>query len=606
MAKKRGQALSEEEKRKLNKQNLTKLKGIFKYLMPYRGSFIIAMFFLVLSSINVLSLPFFAGKLINISGGYEYWIIDNINTAAILLIGIFLLQSLFSFLRIYFLEKVNIKAMNDLRSDLYKSFLSLPMSFYDQHRAGELTSRISNDVTMLRDTFSTSLAEFFRQVLTLIAGVFIIIWTAPSLSLFMLGTFPVLILLALVFGRAIRKFSKKIQDEIADSNTIVEETIQSIQSVKSFTNEFFELRKYRGIIDSVVGMSMKMAVYNGAFVSFIIFGLFGAIVGVMWYGASLVQSGEMVVGDLFSFLLYTVFIGASIGGLGSFYTQIQRAIGASERVLEIIDSQQEVDLSDDHDSATKQLNLRGNIQFKDLAFTYPTRTDTEVLKSVSFEIAAGKKLALVGHSGAGKSTIAQLLMRFYEEFSGSIYCDGQSILEFDLKEYRKNIALVPQEVLLFGSSIKENISYGKPGASDKEIEKAAARANALSFIESFPEGMETLVGDRGVKLSGGQRQRIAIARAILKDPSILILDEATSSLDSISEKEVQKGLDELMKDRTTIIIAHRLATVRKVDKILVLDHGKIQEEGSYEELSIKDEGLFNELLKLQLEESEEV
>ena len=318
----------------------------------------------------------------------------------------------------------------------------------------------------------------------------------------------------------------------------------------------------------------------------------------MWYGAYLLQNGQMLAGELISFFLYTAFIGGSIAGLGDMYGMVQRAIGASERILEILDEDQEQSANSD----AQKLALNGNVSFENVQFTYPSRLEVEVIKGVSFGLNTGEKVALVGSSGAGKSTLIQLLMRLYPINKGAIKVDGKDIVEYDLSAFRKNIGIVPQEVILFGGSIQENIGYGKLDATFEEIKMAAQKANALDFIESFPEGFETLVGERGVKLSGGQRQRIAIARAILKDPSILILDEATSSLDAKSEKEVQDALDELMKNRTTIIIAHRLATIRKVDRIYVLEDGEIVESGDHEELSAKVGGVYENLVKLQFSE----
>ena len=414
----------------------------------------------------------------------------------------------------------------------------------------------------------------------------------------MLATFPVIVIVAFVFGKFIRSLSKKTQDELAAANVIVEETLVSIQTVKAFTSELFETRRYDSALGKVVKIALKAANYRGAFISFIIFALFGGIVGVMWYGATLVSTGEISVGNLLSFILYTTFIGGSIAGLGDLYGQIQKAIGASERVIEILDEEgEELEKS----GIEEIIPLEGHIQFNNVRFTYPTRMDIEVLKGVDLTINQGQKVALVGQSGAGKSTIMQLLMKFYVPTSGEITIDGHQINDLPVSAYRKNIGIVPQEVLLFGGSIGENIAYGKPGSSKEEIEKAAEKAYALDFINSFPEGMDTLVGERGVKLSGGQRQRIAIARAILKNPKILILDEATSSLDAESEFLVQKALDELMKNRTTLIIAHRLATIRKVDKIYVLADGQVIEAGTHEELSRNDEGTYSNLVRLQLQ-----
>lgn len=593
MAKKRGNALEEHEKRKLNKQNLGKLKGIFRFVWPYRANFFWGMLFLLMSSLTLLTFPFVAGKLIDTASGKE-WLLNDINSIALVLLGILLVQSVFSFFRVWLFAKVSESSMRDIRTALYAKLVQLPMTFFDKRRTGELISRITSDVSLLQDTFSVTLAELFRQIITLLAGVGFLIVTTPKLTLFMLATFPVLIILAMVFGRFIRKLSKQTQDELAAANVIVEETLHSIMTVKSFTGEDYESNRYKRGLDRVVQIAIKAAGYRGAFISFIIFALFGGIVAVMWYGASLVASGEMSVGDLVSFVLYTTFIGGSIAGLGDIYGQIQKAIGSSERVLEILDEVPEASTAD-----YQATPISGEISFQNVQFQYPTRPEVDVLKNVTFHIGAGDKVALAGHSGAGKSTIIQLLLRLYELNHGSILVDGKPLEKWNLKQLRRNIGIVPQEVLLFGGSIRENIAYAKPGASDDEIIAAAKKANAWQFISKFPEGLDTKVGERGVKLSGGQRQRVAIARAILKDPAILVLDEATSSLDAESEALVQEALDKLMKDRTTIIIAHRLATIRKVDRIYVLKEGEIVEQGSHDTLAKKSEGFYANLVRLQ-------
>ena len=594
MAKKRGNALEEHEKRKLNKENLGKLKGIFRFVWPYRANFFSGMLFLLLSSLTLLTFPFVAGKLIDTASGKD-WLLTDINSIALVLLGILLVQSVFSFFRVWLFAKVSESSMRDIRIALYSKLVHLPMTFFDKRRTGELISRITSDVSLLQDTFSVTLAELFRQLITLLAGVGFLIVTTPKLTLFMLATFPVLIILAMVFGRFIRKLSKQTQDELAAANVIVEETLHSIMTVKSFTGEEYESNRYKRGLDRVVHVAMKAAGYRGAFISFIIFALFGGIVAVMWYGASLVASGEMSVGDLVSFVLYTTFIGGSIAGLGDIYGQIQKAIGSSERVLEILDESAEASSGEDPTSAP----VSGEIIFQNVKFQYPTRPEVDVLKDVNFRIDAGEKVALAGHSGAGKSTIIQLLLRLYQLNQGSILVDGKPLEKWNLKQLRRNIGIVPQEVLLFGGSIRENIAYAKPGASEEEIIDAAKKANAWQFISKFPEGLDTKVGERGVKLSGGQRQRVAIARAILKDPAILVLDEATSSLDAESEALVQEALDTLMKDRTTIIIAHRLATIRKVDRIYVLKEGEIVEQGSHDSLAKKSEGFYANLVRLQ-------
>ena len=596
MAKKREAALEEHEKRKLTKQNLSKLGGIFSFLMPYRTTFFLGMGFLLLSSLTLLTFPFVAGKLIDTAQGKD-WFVTDINSIALLLVGILAIQSIFSFFRVWLFSLVSEKSMRDIRHSLYDRLVRLPMTFFDQRRTGELISRITADVSMLQDTFSVTLAELFRQLVTLIAGVIFLMVTTPRLTLFMLATFPVLVIIAMIFGKFIRKLSKTTQDELAAANVIVEETLQSINTVKSFVGEAYESNRYQTGLNRVVTVALKAAKYRGAFISFIIFALFGGIVAVMWYGASLVSSGDMSVGELVSFVLYTTFIGGSIAGLGDIYGQVQKAIGSSERVLEILDEEEE------QSAGVVKSSFIGKISFEKIGFHYPTRPEVEVLKSLSFHVNPGEKVALAGHSGAGKSTIIQLLLRFYEPQSGSIKVDGEPLDSWDLKSLRSHIGVVPQEVLLFGGSIRENISYAKPGASEEELIEAAKKANAWQFISQFPEGMETLVGERGVKLSGGQRQRIAIARAILKDPSILILDEATSSLDAESESLVQEALDELMKGRTTIIIAHRLATIRKVDRIYALSEGLIVEEGSHAELLERENGFYSNLVRLQFAEN---
>lgn len=590
--------LKEEEKRKLNKKNFNKLYSIFEYLLPYKGTFIIGLLFLIVGSFLLMIFPFVAGELINVASGDESRLpLTDINHIALALIGIFFIQAIISYFRVYLFAQVSENAMADIRNELYQKIIHLPISFFDKMRTGDLMSRISSDVSLLQTTFSTTLAELIRQVVTLIVGIAIIFVTTPKLSIFMLATLPILIIAAMLFGKKIRTYSRKSQDKLAVASTIAEETFQSILAVKSFTNEVFEKNRYENALTKVVITAIQAAKFRAGFISFIIFALFGGMVSIIWYGAYLLQNGQMIIGDLISFVLYTAFIGGSIAGLGDLFGQLQRAIGASERILDI---QQET--SEKTEERINKISLKGQISFEDVTFSYSSRKDINVLSGLSMEIEPGSKIALVGKSGAGKSTIAQLILRLYDKYSGSIKIDGMDINGYDLTAYRQNIGIVPQEIILFGGSIRENIAYGNPEATEEEIITAAKQANALEFIDSFPDGFDTLVGERGIKLSGGQRQRIAIARTILKNPSILILDEATSSLDAESEKLVQMAFNELMKNRTTLIIAHRLATIKTADKIFVLEKGQISEQGNHNSLFEDSNSTYNHLVNLQLVE----
>lgn len=587
--------VEEQDKKKITQESLNKTLRIFRFVLPYKYTFLIGMIFLGLSSLTVMVFPYVTKGLVD-SVATPNATHDR-NTLALSLIGILVLQSVFSFLRVILFTRVSERSLQDIRTALYSKMISLPVPFMEQRRVGELTSRLTADVSQLQDVLSLTLAEFLRQLITLVGGIGFIFFISTKLTLVMLSSFPFIVVGAIVFGKFIRKMAKKSQDELAEANIIAEETLQAINIVKAFTNERLEINRYRQALDRVLTNALSTATFRGGFISFIIFAIFGGIVLVMWYGLGLVQENLITIGDLVAFVMYTVFIGAAVGGMGDMYGQLQKTVGASERIIEILDEKSEVDT----DAIVADKRVKGDIVFDNLHFAYPSRSDIQILKGINFEVASGKKVALVGHSGAGKSTIVQLLSRYYDLDSGNILIDGKTIQSYNITELRRNIGVVPQEVMLFGGTIRENIAYGNPNASDAEIIEAARKANAWQFISTFPEGLETIVGERGIKLSGGQRQRVAIARAILKNPAILVLDEATSSLDAESEKLVQEALDELMKDRTTIIIAHRLATIRKVDKIYVINEGVISESGTHEQLATKDKGLYNNLIKLQFE-----
>ena len=583
------------DKVKVDKQGLKKALKIFQFVIPYKWTFITGMVFLLLSNLTTMSFPLLIGQMTKVIEGKSNY---HINEVTLFFFAVLIIQAILSFLRIYTFAQVSEKAMRDVRKTLYAKIITMPIFHFEKRRVGELMSRITSDITQLQDVLSITLAEFFRQVFTLVGGIALITYLSWKLTLFMLATFPLLVVAAIVFGKFIRKISKKSQDELAATNIIVEETFQSIQAVKSFTNESYEVNRYTNSLNRVIEAALKAATMRGAFVSFVIFALFGGIVGVVWYGAALVAQGDMILADLLTFIFYTAFIGGSVGGLGDIYAQLQKTIGSSDRILEILQDPSEIDLVSQ--TSSKAIEF-GKISIEDLHFSYPSRPTVEILKGISIDIEPGQKIAIVGTSGTGKSTLAQLMMRFYEPNAGQIKLNGRNIQEYSVSDWRDMLALVPQEVLLFGGTIRENITYGKPGASQEEIEFAAEQAFAKEFIESFPEKWDTMVGERGVKLSGGQRQRIAIARAILRDPKFLILDEATSALDSESEKWVQSALEELMKNRTSLIIAHRLSTIRSADQIIVMEEGKILEQGNHETLMKIKNGVYRNMVTLQTE-----
>lgn len=590
----------EGEKKKITRSSLKRSLRIFKYIKPYRRQFIIGLIFLILTSGVALAFPMLMGDLVDAAKGASS---ETINQIALILLLIFTAQAVFSYFRIYLFAIVTQNMLASLRQDTYAHLIKQPMRFFASRRVGELNSRIASDISILQETFTITIAELLRQLIIVVGGIAFLALLSVKLTLFMLALVPVLVLAAVFFGRFIKKLSKKAQSQIAESNTIVEETFQGIANVKAFTNEAFEIARYAVSTNEIVKISLLGARWRGGFASFIIFCLFGAIVAVVWYGALLVQAspeGVFSLGKLISFVLYTVFIGASLGGIADRYAQVQKAIGATENLLDLFDENaEEIDVNQATSSPSSI--IQGKVEFNNVSFSYPSRKDVAVLNNISFAVEQGQHVAIVGPSGAGKSTIVSLLLRFYDPVSGVINIDDKNTKDYSLTALRSQMAVVPQDILLFGGTIKENIAYGKPGATEDEIIAAAEKANASEFIDGFPDGYHTIVGERGVQLSGGQRQRVAIARAVLRNPAILILDEATSSLDSESERLVQEALDKLLQGRTSFVIAHRLSTVRNADKILVLDKGAIKETGTHDELIQKENGLYKELSKLQFE-----
>ena len=579
---------------RVTRQGLRELARLFAYLLPYRGRFIAAMWALVAGSLLGLAFPYLAGRLIDAATPGTHTGLD-IDQAAGLLVLVLAVRAICAFGQTYWLAQVGERSLADLRQDTYARLLRLPVRFFSQRRVGELSSRVALDLSQIQDALTNAVPQFLRQVVLLAGGVVLIALTSGRLTLVMLGSIPPLVLAAGVFGRAVRRVSRDAQDQLASANVVVEETLQGIVGVKAFTNEDYEEGRYRGQISAVVASVLRGALYRGVFSACVIFALFGAVVLVLWYGAGLVKAGDMTLGDLTQFLLYTMFVGGAVGQFAELYAQLQRTVGATERVRELLREPTE-----DVGPAGTMPRPAGALAFDNVTFAYPSRKDIQVLRGLSLEARAGERIALVGPSGAGKSTIVSLLLRFYDPDGGRVLVDGRDARSYPLRGLREHSAVVPQDVLLFGGSIGDNIAYGRPGATPAEVEAAARQANAHDFIAGFPEGYQTVVGERGVQLSGGQRQRVAIARAILRDPAILILDEATSSLDSESEQLVQQALDGLMRGRTSVIIAHRLSTVRRADRIYVIDSGQVIETGTHAELLARDGGKYRTLVELQL------
>jgi ABC-type multidrug transport system fused ATPase/permease subunit len=587
-------------KLRLSRDSMEGAKFLLRYLRPYRWKFIAALLALLVSSLAGLAFPALTRPLVDAALEASRGSFSNLNRLTFLLFGALFAQSLFSYIRTYFLSQVSERSLADLRYDLFSKLLRLPMSFHHRTRVGELTSRITSDLGQIQAAMTTTVSELIRQTVLLVGSIGFMAYYSPRLMVVIMTSVPVIVVLAFIFGKMIRKQSKRMQDLYAKLNTIAEETFQGIGVVKAYTAEGRESARYKGMLGEIIGIALRVARARGAFIAFIIFALSGGIVAVIWYGAHLMAEGSMTIGTLTSFLLFAFFVGGALGSFGDLYGSFQGALGASERVREML---QEV--SEPLDTTSDHPRLAGHVELRSIGFAYPSRPDVPVLKDITLDVPAGSSVALVGPSGAGKSTIAGILMRFYEPTSGSLVVDGRDASNCPLLDFRSAIAIVPQDVTLFGGTIAENIAYGNPEAPPEQIREAARLANAADFIDSFPEGYETIVGERGVQLSGGQRQRIAIARAIIKDPSILILDEATSSLDSESESLVQEALDRVMAGRTTFIIAHRLSTIRNADMVAVISQGGITESGGYEEL-VAAGGVFARLVALQNRVGEDV
>jgi ATP-binding cassette subfamily B protein len=598
-------ALDRLPKAPLTRESLRQTLVLARYVRPYRLRFFFGLATLFASASFGLLFPLLAGRIVDAAlhpghAAIPYLGVVTLNQVALILGTSVVLQALASFNSALCFNRVGQSALADLRRDCYARLIALPMAFFSKRRVGELTSRVSTDVAQIEGTLIDSLPQLCRQTVFLLGGIAMLAHISGRLTIVILCALPPMIAAAVFVGWRLRRYSRETQDQLAHTNTIVEETLQAIASVKAFANEAFETARYDRANGRVLGAALGAAKWRAVFVAFFIIALFGGIVIVLWYGASLMASGAVTEGQLTSFVLYSTFVAGSMGQAADLVTQLQKTVGATERVRELLREPTEVlTLAAAAGAPALPARLQGDVAFEAVNFRYPARPEVVVLHDITLAAKPGERLALVGPSGAGKSTITTLLLRFYDPESGRILIDGVDARQYPLGWLRGQMAIVPQDVLLFGGTIAENIVYGRPGADLAAIREAARLANADEFITGFPEGYQTMVGDRGIKLSGGQRQRIAIARAILKDPAILILDEATSSLDSESERLVQVALDRLMQGRTTFIIAHRLATIRTADRIAVIDGGKVVELGTHDELSAKPDGLYRHLSSLQ-------
>jgi ATP-binding cassette, subfamily B, bacterial len=581
------------------KSTISSNRWILSYLLREKKIFIPSLVALFLTAGLALAFPYFLKELIGSpvdslqKAVPPAEILAKINVVILKLVAVLFLQAAIGFFRVQGFIRSGESALNRLRKDLFTHLLRLPVPYFQDQRSGSLSNRVSSDLAVVRETLLTTVPQAVRQSVILVGGLVFIFIASWKLSLVMLGCIPVVVLLIAFFGKKVRNHSKAAQESLADASTVIEESVQNIADVKAYTNEPFERGRYESSLASFLAVTLRGAKARGAFLSFIIFVLFGTIAFVVWYGARMYSNGGITWENFFAFIIFSIFVGASLGSFPEIISQFNQTSGATDRLREILD------MPGERETGSPDAKLTGSIAFEDVSFTYASRPEIPVLQNISIALPAGQRTAIVGPSGAGKSTLFSLLLGFNDPSSGKLRFDGTDAQEISLACLRSQIAIVPQEVMLFGGTISENIAYGKPGASHGEIQAAAERANAHSFISELPEAYETLVGPRGTKLSGGQRQRIAIARAILADPKILLLDEATSALDSESERLVNEALERLMQGRTSLVIAHRLSTVRHADQILVLSKGRLIEQGTHEEL-FAAKGTYRFLAETQL------
>lgn len=582
--------MSTRTRRSLSPRPLARLVPLVR---PYTARLLVAFFFLVVAAAAGLVFPAVLRYLLD--AAFELKDRGALDRIALGLLGVFAVQAVANFVQVLLLSSSTERIVATLREQTFAHLIRLSPAFFTERRTGELTSRLSSDLALLQSLLSTWISELSRQTLFLIGGIGMMFVTNPRLTLTTLAVVPLVVGAAFTFGRALRKASTGVQDRIGEAMGMADEAFGSIRTVQSFTREGIETERFRALLHDLVGVAVERARTRALFFSVVGFVAFGSVAAVLWQGGAQVLAGRLTAGTLVAFLFYALFVAAAVGSLASLFGNFQEAVGAATRVFELLDSQPTV-----HDPDQPQQfagAVRGAVALESVAFRYQP-DGPDVVHDISLAIAPGEVVALVGRSGAGKTTIASLLPRFWDVTSGRITLDGIDIRALALDTLRGAIGIVPQEPVLFSGTIRDNIAYARPGASDAEVLRAAQAAHAWEFIERLPEQWDARVGERGVKLSGGQRQRIAIARVFLKDPAVVILDEATSSLDTESERYVEQALEQLLQGRTTLLIAHRLSTVRRADRVVVLDQGRIVETGSHDELLGREDGLFARLHQL--------
>jgi len=580
-----------EENIRLNREHLTSYTRLLSYVRPYTGRMVLALITLFLSTLLGLVMPLIVGSVVDVV--FVQTSLDLLNRFTLVLLVIFLVRAVFSFINRYSIAFVGERVVADLRRQLYDHLISFSLRFYADHRTGEIVSRVTNDVTTLQAAVTENVIALLQQTLTLIGGVVFLFWLDWRLTSIILLGIPIVTLTMVYLGRKIRTAARNVQDRLAEATGVVDESFGGIRIVKSFAREEYESNRFGAKVEETFAAAMERAKISAVLAPLIGFLAFMSITVTIWFGGYEVIQGRLTPGGLVSYIIYTMLVAGPIAAFSGLYSQFQSALGATQRIFELLDTAPDIE---DAPHAVPLPTIIGRVVFEDVSFEYDS--SVPVLHNLSLTVEPGQVVALVGPSGAGKTTLVNLIPRFYDVTSGKITIDGTDLRDVTLNSLRGQIGIVPQESILFSDTVMQNIRYGRLDATDAEVEAAARAANAHEFITAMPNGYQTLVGERGVKLSGGQRQRISIARAILKDPRILILDEATSSLDSESEHLVQEALERLMRSRTTFVIAHRLSTITNADWVVVLDGGRIVEQGTHTDLLAR-QGLYYKLHAMQ-------